>query len=64
MVNRKVRVKEQYFKFRVELQERFENIVFVPCSSLSNPIFWIFERPKYIVKMNDYAIVEPWQDVS
>src|SRR5206468_9093059 len=64
VVNCKVRVKEQYLKLRVELQERLENIVFVPRSSASNPLLRIFERPKYVMKMYDNTLPEPWQDVG
>jgi hypothetical protein len=58
VMNREIIVKEDYLKPLVELQKRFEHVVFVPRRSFSNPLLGIFKGPKHIMKVNDYAVIK------
>ena len=54
-------IHQYYHELHVVLQERAKHIYLGPRSSAKYPFLWIFERKKYIVKMDIDAGTEGWE---
>jgi hypothetical protein len=59
-----VGIEKHHFVILVTGKEGSEQVAFIPGPSVLNPAFRIFKRPENIVKMDQHAAFQNWQDIE